>query len=198
MTQASELSLLSHWQNFYMLIGTAAATLTGLMFVVTTLIAGIDAHLSTLNAAVSAFNTPTVVQFGAVLLLAGILSAPWQTFSSLGLLLGLISLGLVLYSIIVLRRMRRVPHYQSTLEDWLWYMGFPFLAHLLLMVAAFVLRGNPAPALDLVSAAMLVLLLTGIRNAWDMVTFLAVERAHSENQSQDSTQETQQVEQSEK
>ena len=76
MTQGFELPFLRDWQNFYMLMGTAAATLTGLMFVVTTLIAGIDAHLSTLNAAVSAFNTPTVVQFGAVLLLAGILSAP--------------------------------------------------------------------------------------------------------------------------
>ena len=52
--QGPELQLLSNWQNFYMLMGTAAATLTGLMFVVTTLIAGIDAHLSTLNAAVSA------------------------------------------------------------------------------------------------------------------------------------------------
>lgn len=198
MIQGSELSLLNNWQNFYMLIGTAAATLTGLMFVVTTLIAGIDAHLSTLNAAVSAFNTPTVVQFGAVLLLAGILSAPWQTLSSLSLLLGLVGLGLVFYSIVVLRRMRRVPHYQSTLEDWLWYMALPFLAHLLLIVAAFVLPGNPAPALYMISAAMTVLLLTGIRNAWDMVTFLAVERAHSEDKSQDSTQETQQVEQSKK
>jgi hypothetical protein len=45
---------------------------------------------------------------------------------------------------------------------------------------------------------MIVLLLTGIRNAWDMVTFLAVERAHSEDKRQDSTQETQQVEQSKK
>jgi amino acid transporter len=198
MIQGSELSLLNNWQNFYMLIGTAAATLTGLMFVVTTLIAGIDAHLSTLNAAVSAFNTPTVVQFGAVLLLAGILSAPWQTLSSLSLLLGLVALGLVFYSIVVLRRMRRVPHYQSTLEDWLWYMALPFLAHLLLIVAAFVLPGNPVPALYMISAAMTVLLLTGIRNAWDMVTFLAVERAHSEDKSQDSTQETQQVEQSKK
>jgi len=198
MIQGSELSLLNNWQNFYMLIGTAAATLTGLMFVVTTLIAGIDAHLTTLNAAVSAFNTPTVVQFGAVLLLAGILSAPWQTLSSLSLLLGLVGLGLVFYSIVVLRRMRRVPHYQSTLEDWLWYMALPFLAHLLLIVAAFVLPGNPVPALYMISAAMTVLLLTGIRNAWDMVTFLAVERAHSEDKSQDSTQETQQVEQSKK
>lgn len=181
----SELPILSQWQNFYILIGTAAATLTGLMFVVTTLIAGIDAHLSTLNAAVSAFNTPTVVHFGTVLLLAGILSAPWQTFSSLSLLLGLLGLGMVGYSIIVLRRMWRVPHYQSTLEDWLWYIAFPLLANILLIVTAFVLLKNPSLALYIVGSAMMLLLLVGIRNAWDMVTFLAVERAHSENKSKD-------------
>jgi hypothetical protein len=179
----SELTVLNDWQNFYMLMGTAAATLTGLMFVVTTLIAGIDAHLSTLNAAVSAYNTPTVVHFGTVLLLAGLLSAPWQTFSSLSLLLGLLGAGMVLYSIIVMRRMRRVPNYQSTLEDWSWYMAFPLLANVLLVVAAFVLPKNPFSALYIVGSAMMLLLLVGIRNAWDMVTFLAVERAHSEDKS---------------
>ena len=183
MMQGSELSFLSQWQNFYMIMGTAAATLTGLMFVVTTLIAGIDARLSILNAAVSAFNTPTVVHFGAVLLLAGMLSAPWQRYSSLSLLLSLAGLGMVLYSIIVLRRMRRVPHYQSTLEDWLWYLVFPLLAYVSLIVAAFVLAKNPAPALYIVGFAMLLLLLVGIRNAWDNVTFLAVERAHAEDKS---------------
>jgi len=183
--QGYELPFLSNWQNFYMLIGTAAATLTGLMFVVTTLIAGIDAHLSTLNAAVSAYNTPTVVHFGTVLLLAGILSAPWQTFSSLSLLLGLLGLGMVVYSIIVMRRMRRVPNYQSTLEDWSWYMAFPLLANILLIVAAILLPKNPSSALYVVGSAMMLLLLVGIRNAWDMVTFLAVERAHSENKSKE-------------
>ena len=187
--QGSELPLLSNWQNFYVIMGTAAATLTGLMFVVTTLIAGIDAHLSTLNAAVSAFNTPTVVQFGAVLLLAGVLSAPWQTFSSLRLLLGLLGLGMVIYLIIVLRRMWRVPNYRSTLEDWLWYLAFPLLAHVLLILAAFVLPENPAPALYIIGFAMILLLLVGIRNAWDMVTFLAVERAHSESESSSRSRE---------
>ena len=186
MIQGSELPFLSNWQNFYMIMGTAAATLTGLMFVVTTLIAGIDTHVSTLNAGISAFNTPTVVHFGAVLMLAGILSAPWQTFSSLSLLLGLLALGMVIYSLIVLRRMWRVPNYQSTLEDWLWYMAFPLLAHVLLIVAAFVLLKNPSLALYIVGSAMLLLLLVGIRNAWDMVTFLAVERSHSENKNRNS------------
>ena len=185
MMQGYELPLLINWQNFYMIIGTAAATLTGLMFVATTLIAGIDAHLSTLNAAVSAYSTPTVVHFGTVLLLAGVLSAPWQTYSSVSLLLGLLGLGMVCYSIIVLRRMWQVPHYQSTLEDLLWYMAFPLLANVSLIVAAFVLSENPEPALYIVGAALILLLLVGIRNAWDMVTFLAVEGAHSENKRSD-------------
>ena len=193
MIQGSELPFLSNWQNFYMLIGTAAATLTGLMFVVTTLIAGIETHVETLNAGISAFNTPTVVHFGAVLMLAGILSAPWQTFSSLSLLLGLLALGMVIYSLIVLRRMWRVPNYQSTLEDWLWYMAFPLLAHVLLIVAAFVLPKNPSSALYIVGSAMMLLLLVGIRNAWDMVTFLAVERSHSENKSRNSDVAVQEV-----
>jgi len=59
----------------------------------------------------------------------------------------------------------------------------PFLAHVSLIIAAFVLPKNPVPALYIVGLAMIILLLTGIRNAWDMVTFLAVERAHSENKS---------------
>jgi amino acid transporter len=185
MLQGSELTLLSQWQNFYMLVGTAAATLTGLMFVTTTILAGIDTHVPTANAGIAAFNTPTVVQFGVVLLLAGVLSAPWQTLSSLSILLSLVGLGMVIYSMIVLRRMRRMPHYQSTLEDWIWYMTFPLLANVLLIIAASILSKNPSPALYIVAAAMLLLLLVGIRNAWDNVTFLAVERAHSENKSKE-------------
>src|SRR5215510_10169861 len=99
MIQGSDLLLLSNWQNFYMIMGTAAATLTGLMFVATTLLAGLNTHTATANAGISAYNTPTVVQFCAVLLLAGILSAPWQAFSTISLLLGLLGLGMVFYSI---------------------------------------------------------------------------------------------------
>ena len=185
MIQGPELPLLSHWQNFYMIMGTAAATLTGLMFVATTIIAGIDTHVPTANAGVAAFNTPTVVHFCAVLLLAGILSAPWQTNTSLSLVLGLSGLGMVFYLVIVLRRMRRVPHYQSTLEDWSWYMVLPLIAYISLIVAAMMLSANPAPALYIVSAAMGMLLFIGIRNAWDNMTYLAVERAHSENKSKE-------------
>src|SRR5437899_9187421 len=56
------------WQNFYVIIGTAAATLTGLMFVVMTLTARVRDRRS--NEAQGAFSSPTVVHFSTVLFVA--------------------------------------------------------------------------------------------------------------------------------
>lgn len=183
--QEAGLSYLSNWQNFYIIFGSAAASLTGLMFVVMTLMAGIDTHLATLNAALSAFNTPTIVHFCAVLLIAGILSAPWQAFSSVSLLLGLSGLGLVLYLTNVIQRMRHVPGYQTPLKDWLWYSIFPLIAYIVLIIAAIVFLAHPALALYIISAVMVVLLFIGIHNAWDLVTYLAIDRAHADNKGRD-------------
>lgn len=183
--QEAGLALLTNWQNFYIIIGSAAATLAGLMFVVITLIAGIEVQVSSLNEGISAFNTPTVVHFCAVLLMAGILSAPWQAFSNVGLLLGLSGLGGVLYLIIVIQRVRNLTFYQTPLKDWLWCIAFSLIAYIALIVAAIVLPANPAPALYMISAVMGVLLFLGIHNAWDLVIYLAVDRSHPENKSKD-------------
>jgi hypothetical protein len=177
--QGTGLPLLEGWQNFYLIIGTAAATLTGLMFVVITLIADLERETSILDAGVAAFNTPTIVHFGAVLLLAAILSAPWPAFSLLGLMLGLAGLAGVLYLSVVMRRMKRVPDYQTPLKDWLWYLVFPLIAYVALIAAAIALPANPQLVLYFVSAVMLALLFLGIHNAWDLVIFLAIERSHA-------------------
>lgn len=183
--QQAGLPFLSSWQNFYLLVGTAAATLTGLMFIVTTLIAGIDSHVATLDAAISAFNTPNLVHFGAVLLMAGILSAPWETYSSISLLLGLLGVAKVVYLITVLQRMRRVPDYQTPLRDWMWYGIMPLLANVILIAAAAWLPADPRLALYFISLVMVALLFIGIRNSWDLVVFLAVDRSHPESRDGD-------------
>jgi hypothetical protein len=150
------------------------------MFVASTLIAGIDRHVSTLNAGISAFNTPTMVHFCAVLLVAAILSAPWQAFKDISLLLGLAGLGTVVYLITVIRRMRHVPGYQTPLKDWLWYLTFPLIAFIVLILAAVALPAKPDVGLYTISAVMVVLLLIGIHNSWDLITYLSVERSHPE------------------
>src|SRR5215467_1285848 len=87
------------WQNFYTITGTAAATLTGLMFVAMTLTARVRGRGS--NEVLGAFASPTVVHFSLALLIAALLSAPWQALWNAGLLLGIIGLGGMTYDVIV-------------------------------------------------------------------------------------------------
>src|SRR6266566_8228845 len=122
--QEALLSPLATWHNFYSIIGTAAATLTGLLFIVITLMAGVRVRVSSPSSGIAVFSTPNVVHFGAALLVAAILSAPWQALWTAGLLLGLAGLGGATYVIIVLRRERCQPHYHSLLQHWLWHADY--------------------------------------------------------------------------
>ncbi len=183
--QEAVLSPLATWQNFYTIIGSAAATLTGLMFVVVTLIAQVRVRVSSPSEAFATFNTPNVFHFGAALLVAAILSAPWPALWNAGLLLGLSGLGGMIYVVIVLRRARRQTDYQPVLEDWLWHTVFPLVSYTALLVAAMVLPGHPAPALFVIAAGTVLLLFIGIHNAWDNVTYIALELSQSQNKSQD-------------
>ena len=58
-------SLLVPWAPFYQMIGTAAASLTGLMFVAVTLVLRIRARQPGLG--ISTFSTPTIVHFGSAI-----------------------------------------------------------------------------------------------------------------------------------
>jgi hypothetical protein len=183
--QEAVLSPLATWQNFYTIIGTAAATLTGLMFVVVTLITGVRVRVSSPSEAFATFNTPNVVHFGVALLVAAILSAPWQALWNAALLLGLSGLGGMIYAVIVVRRTRRQTDYQPVLEDWLFHTVFPLVSYTALLVAAMLLPGHQAPALFVIAAGTVLLLFTGIHNAWDNVLFIAIELSRPQNKSQD-------------
>ena len=172
---------LATWQNFYVLIGSAAATLTGLMVVVVTLITGARVRASSPGAAFAAFNAPNVVHFGAALLVSAILIAPWQALWPADLLLGLVGLGGVGYILIVIRRARRQTDYQLVLEDWLFHTVLPFVCYSTLFVAAILLSGYPAPILFIIAAATVLLLFIGIHNAWDNVSYIVLELFQQED-----------------
>jgi hypothetical protein len=91
----------------------------------------------------------------------------------------------VTYAVIVVRRARRQTDYQPVLEDWLWYVVFPLVSYAVLVVMAPLLLGNPALALFVIGAVTVLLLFIGIHNAWDTVTYIAVEYAQPEHKSQD-------------
>ena len=173
-------SLLTQWETYYVLIGAAAATLTGLVFVVITLAA--QRRQPATGDAIATFSTPTIVHFCTALAIAAILSAPWGTLWHAALLVGLAGLGGLGYVVAVIRRIRRVDTYRPVLEDWLWYVGFPFVAYIALVVAAALLPGNPGAMLFVIGAAAILLLFVGIHNAWDSVTYLVVTSVEEQNE----------------
>ena len=70
------MAALKEWESYYVIVGSSAGALIGLQFVVITLIA--DRPVAPSRKVTSALATPTIVHFGAVLLLASLLSAPWH------------------------------------------------------------------------------------------------------------------------
>ena len=80
------MSELTAWDSFYVIVGSAAGALIGLQFVVVTLIAQRPIRASPDGSA--AFGTPTVVRFGAALLLAALSRAPLAKHHRAGSALG--------------------------------------------------------------------------------------------------------------
>jgi hypothetical protein len=161
---------LAGWQNFYVIVGSSAGALIGLQFVVMALIATLPRGPNAAQAG-AAFATPNIVHFGTVLLLSAALCAPWRAIGGAAIFCGLLGLAGLAYAIVVTRRMRVQTAYQPEFEDWLFHALLPFAAHATLAGSAFAARSHAREALFGVAAAALLLLFTGIHNAWDAVTY---------------------------
>jgi hypothetical protein len=164
------MTALAAWQNFYVIVGSSAGALIGLQFVVLSLIANRPTARVDPQAG-GAFATPTIIHFSAVLILARILSAPWGAIDAPKVLCGAVGLIGVAYAFLVTRRLRRQTAYQPEFEDWLFHVLLPFAAYLTLAVSAYAAGSHLRKALFGVGAAVLLLLFTGIHNAWDAVTY---------------------------
>ena len=173
-------SAFAPWESFYVIIGSSAAALTGLQFVVIAL--GSESRNLGTEREINAFATPTIVHFCAVLLISSILSAPWHHHWPPALTLAATGLAGLLYTFIVLHRARRSPNYKPVLEDWIWHVITPFLSYGALAIASLCLPTHTTPSLFLIAAAALLLLFTGIHNAWDAVIYLALARRAKLNQ----------------
>jgi hypothetical protein len=163
------MTALTEWQNFYVIVGSAAGALIGLQFVVMALVAGLPAMTGRPDGA-AAYLTPTVVHFGTALLLAGVMSAPWHAMAPVAVAWGLAGAAGAVYTAVVIARMRRLP-YKPEFEDWAFNAVLPLAAYGALMAAAWVVFAMERAALFGVAGATAVLLAAGIHNAWDTVTF---------------------------
>ena len=171
-------TVLLPWIPFYTLIGAAAASLTGLMFVVITLVSTVRGGRT--PEGISTFSTPTVVHYASALIISAMLCAPWPTFGTPAVIVGLLGpIGMV-YAVVLAVRAHRLDTYEPDVEDWTWYTVLPFLAYLLILVSAIMLVVRPAAAPYVCAFGTLLLEVIGIHNAWDIVTYLAIARQRDE------------------
>jgi len=169
---------LREWADFYVILGSSAAALTGLMFVVTALI--VDSRGT--EQQLEAFGTPTVVHFACSLFMSLILAAPWPTALGLRVALGLFSLAGVVYVFVVAGRARRQHDYQPVFEDWLFHAVLPLASYVSVATAAVLLPRWPEQLMFVLGGAAVLLLFIGLHNAWDTVTYVLVQRWQKSNQ----------------
>jgi hypothetical protein len=158
------------WENFYVITGSSAGALIGLQFVVMTLLASLPARRGNAQAG-GAYATPTVVHFGAVLLLAGIMTVPWEATGPAAVLWGAVGFIGVFYALNIARRMRFQTAYRPEMEDWVFHAVFPLVAYGGLAAAAVEMNAHAQAALFGNAAAAMVLLFVGIHNSWDAVIY---------------------------
>ena len=164
-------SLFAAWEGFYVIVGTSAAALTGLMFVVITLLA--DSQRRRTLPMINAFATPTVVHFTAVVALSAGMAAPWSGAHLISTLLALLAVAGLVYVAIVLRRLRRDSEdYKPVKEDWIWHVIVPAISYLVLFASHVGIRNHLSWAPYVVGAVSVALLADGIHNSWDMVTYM--------------------------
>jgi hypothetical protein len=191
MTMVEASNPLSAWESFYVIVGSSGAALTGLQFVAIALITELRSRRSTVQ--FETFATPTVVHFCAALLIAAILSAPWEELSSAAIPVAITGAGGLVYSALVMRRVRRQTIYAMVFEDWLFHTALPLLAYAMVLSAALTLGSHTADALFGVASASLLLLFIGIHNAWDSVTYIAAQGKELDVQTTNATNDTDQA-----
>ena len=168
---------LTAWQNFYVILGSAAAALTGLQFISMALIADMAIKPGEAESGGEAFATPAVIHFVAVLLLAASTVAPWHGLRHASMLwIATGALG-VAYCLLIARRMRHTD-YRPVAEDWIFRAALPLCDYLALATAAAFLATHPRGGLFALAAATTGLLLIAIHNAWDNVTYLVIAKRH--------------------
>ena len=168
-------TLFAPWHDFYTLVGTASATLVGLMFVAASV--GTGVFTAERQVGLRTFLSPTVVAFSVVLGASLVGMLPASDWRVPGLLL--VGTGLLgaAYSWRVWRRMVHGGIVQRIdLEDRVWYTMIPAIAYLVLAVAGAALGIEADAACAVLAIGVCLLLLAGIRNAWDMTTWIVLRR----------------------
>ena len=157
------------WSDFYVIVGSAAAALTGLQFVV--IVLSTELRMGT-GETTGAFATPTVVHFCSVLLISAVMTGPWPPVVTAAVPVILGAAGVV-YAVVIARRARAQTQYKPVFEDWLFHFALPLVGYAAMAAGGALVRRAPTAAGYTLGGISLLLLFVGIHNAWDAVTYVA-------------------------
>jgi hypothetical protein len=160
------------WHEFYFMLGSSAAALIGLLFVVTTLTASFNPAV-TLPAA-RIYVTPTVFHFASIVLVSAVSLAPAAGPGLIGVVLIACGAGGLAYAASV--ALNFFGRFRPNITHWtdpLFFAVLPALAHLGLVLAGFAFLRHLPAAPNVAATAVVALLLLGIRDAWDVALWVS-------------------------
>ena len=111
------------------------------------------------------------------LVISAVMSAPWTTLGTAGIIMLLCGLCGLAYAALVILRTRKQTAYVPVWQDWVWYAILPSLTYLALSVSAWLLDTSTEESLFTIAGVALVLILIAVHNAWDSITHIVVEGA---------------------
>ena len=164
---------LKEWHDFYLLVGTAGATLLALLFVAVSL--GTGFLTEERQSATRTFMSPVAIHFTSVFFLSAVALFPWHQAQIFAALIGVTALiGAVLCTYVTVQVVR--TDMTNYVEDYLAYGVLPCLGYLALLAAAVSIYLEKEFGLHALAGALLLLAVVSIRNAWDLT--LTMVRRH--------------------
>jgi hypothetical protein len=161
------------WENFFLIVGSSAGALIGLMFVVVTLTAGRDRDQTEHGKRL--YTSPIVWHLAVILLLSGAAVAPTTGTKFFGALTGSVALVGVLLGIrsaVGIARGQLTSPENNMFDTW-WYGIVPAFVYIGLGAAAVAVLSDAPSSASAVAVGLMTLLLVSIHAEWDLVTFLA-------------------------
>ncbi len=156
---------LKEWREFYLLVGTAGATLLALLFVAVTLGAGYLTEKR--QAPTRTFMSPVVIHFTSVFFLSAVAMVPEHGATFFATLIGATAvIGAAVSSYITVQVLR--TNLTGYVQDYLAYGLLPVFGYLALLAAAVTISLKMEIGLNVLAGALLLLAIVNIRNAWDL------------------------------
>ena len=164
---------LHEWHEFYILLGTAGATLLALLFVAVSLGTGFLSSKD--QQGTRTFMSPVVIHFTSVFLSAVCLVPSHGPVFFAVLIAGTAIVGVAVSVVISVWVVR--TEMTQYLPDYFAYGLLPVGAYLALLVASIMIYLGRDYALEVLAGGLLVLAIVNVRNAWDLT--LSMVRRHA-------------------